>query len=66
MSREVKSSSTTTSRLGLMTVLGTGVGTAIGAVVGNMTLGIGAGAVLGFVVGGVLEILRWRKRARPN
>ncbi len=64
MSREVKSASAVASRLGLMTVLGAGVGTAIGAVVGNMTLGIGVGAVLGFVVGAVLEILRRRKRAR--
>jgi|GEM_PF-3301297 len=62
MSRVPKSISSIAGRIGLVTILGTGSGMMLGAIVGNVPWGAGLGAVCGFVAGVMWELWQRRKR----
>jgi uncharacterized membrane protein len=62
MPRVPKSISSFAGRMGLMAVLGAGIGTALGAIVGNVPYGAGLGAVCGLVVGAMWGLWQRRKR----
>ena len=64
MSPRIKTLSNTLGRIAVVMVLGAGIGTALGSLLGDVTLGIGMGAAVGFIAGVVWEIQRGRTGKR--
>lgn len=63
MSRNSNSVRETAGKLGLLIVLGAGIGTAVGAALGNVGAGVAVGAALGMAGGAVFEVMQRRKKS---